>query len=147
MEDWPCIGAHVVMSRGWMVTHAWWLRDGRNQSLGSLWKSTLSSPRYNTLLFSHLQCNAMTPLVAVRGRRVPVDSPAFASLQELTPSLEHQQCPWHENTPVLLLHSPGAEKLSWHELEAQSFPSSSVFQSSKSGVLRSSCYDDLSRSR
>lgn len=66
---------------------------------------------------------------------MPVDSPAFASLQDLTPSLEHRQGPWHENTPVLLLHSPGAEKPSWHELEAQSFPSSSVFQSSASGVL------------
>ena len=135
----------VVMSSGWMVRHDRWLRGGRSQSLVSLWKSTLSSPRYNTLPSPHLQWNAMTPPAAARGGSVPADSPAFASLfRDLRPSLEHQQ---GENTPDLWLHSPGAEEPSWRELEAQSFPSISVFQSSKSSILWSSCYDDLSRSR
>lgn len=72
---------------------------------------------------------------------MPVDSPG-PDTQPGAPA-----GPWHENTPVLLLHSPGAEEPPWHELKAQSFPSSSVFQSSERGVLQSSCYDDLPRSR
>lgn len=119
-----------------------WLSGRRSQSLGSLWKSPPPLP-------DRTRCLSPTRRVTPRllWRHSGEGACQWTSLQDLTPSAEQQQGPWHENTPVPSLHSPGAEKPSWHELEAQPFPTSSIFQSGESGALWSSCYDDLSRSR
>lgn len=103
-----------------------------SQPAGPLWKSTLPSPRLSALPFSR------TP------PQRSGEGTCWRALQDLEPGALAGSLAWGHAGPSA---QPWCRGAFLRELEAPSTPSSSALQSSESGVLRGSCYDDLSRSR